>query len=156
MTRGYVSRWLLLGLALSAGLPLVAHWARRDRPAGCALDGVPIEALYRVRVLDRDGHAHDFCGPRCARLWLKRHARPVRAVRVTDETTGAEVDAGAAWYVRSAVATARAVGARVHVFARRADAERHAATFAGTVLEGDERPLPVERNAESPVQEGSR
>ncbi len=133
--------WCLAGLAVAVGLPLAAHWAR-PTPAGCALDGLPINAAYRVAVVDAAGGVHEFCCPRCAQLWLGRQATPPRAITVTDEATGREIDAAAAWYVRSSVVTMPSTGNGVHAFASRTDAEHHAATCAGTVLPEAEKPFP--------------
>jgi hypothetical protein len=131
-----------LGLVVVVGLPVLAHWLRREAAGGCALDGVPIDPAYRVEVVDAEGHTHAFCCPACARMWLRGQPASPRAVTVTDEATGRKIDAAAAHYVRSSVVTTPTTGNRIHVFASRADAERHAAAFAGAVLPDSERPLP--------------
>jgi hypothetical protein len=60
---------------------------------------------------------------------------------VTDETSGALISASEAWFVRSSVITNRVTRNRVHCFQSRADAERHAAAFAGEILSGNDRPF---------------
>jgi hypothetical protein len=132
---------LFLGLAAMVGLPVLGRLARRT-DTGCALDGAKIDPAYRVEVVDADGQTHAFCCVRCAEIWLRHRAAPPRAVRVTDEVSGEPVDAASAWFVRSSVVTRPATGNRVHAFRSRADAEKHAATFAGVVLEPAQRPLP--------------
>ena len=82
-----------------------------------------------------------FCCVRCAEIWLRGQPSPPRAVLVTDEESGEELDASAAWYVRSSVVTTPATGNRVHVFRSRADAERHADAYGGTVLARSEAPF---------------
>src|SRR5262249_57057291 len=74
------SRWLLLlaGLLVIVGLPVAGKWLRRQSEPRCALDGLKIEPLYRVRVVDRTGGSQDFCCIRCAGLWLGRHGGPPR------------------------------------------------------------------------------
>jgi hypothetical protein len=134
--------WVVVALAVVVGLPLAGHWARRPADPGCALDGAPVDPAYRVEVVDEQGQTHAFCCLTCARIWLHRHGTPPRAVTVTDESTGRPLDAADAHYVRSAVVTTPATGNRIHVFASRADAQRHADSFGGTVLEGSDRPLP--------------
>jgi endogenous inhibitor of DNA gyrase (YacG/DUF329 family) len=126
--------WALVGLAVVIGLPVAGWWARRSATPGCALDGMPIDPAYRVQVADADGHTYAFCCPRCAAIWLERRATQAVAVTVTDEASGEPVDAAAAWFVRSSVVTAPASGNRIHAFRDRADAERHAERFLGTVL----------------------
>jgi hypothetical protein len=137
------SRWLIvaLGLLIVVGLPLAGHWARSTSAARCALDGVAIDRLYQVRVVDADGHDHVFCCIHCATTWLGRQSESPRRVFVTDEVTGQELDAASAWFVRSLVVTSPHTGNRVHVFAHRADALRHAAAAPGTVLRGSENPF---------------
>jgi hypothetical protein len=132
--------WLGLGLAIVVGLPILGHWARRNTDPGCALDGVRIDPVYRVEIVADDDHRHVFCCIRCAEIWLQK--RPAaQAILVTDEPTGEPIDAGSAYYVRSGVVTTPTTGNRIHVFRHRADAERHAAQFLGTVLTGSERPF---------------
>jgi hypothetical protein len=129
------------GILLLAGLPIVGCWLRRSPQPCCALDGVRLEAVFRVRVQDHEGHSHEFCSVRCAELWLQRQPAPPRAIYVTDEATGQEIDAASAYYVRSQVVTAAPTGNRVHVFRRRSDAERHASVFGGMLLGSSERPF---------------
>ncbi len=131
----------LAGVAVVVGLPLAGKMARRHPAERCAYDGLPVPPLYRVRVVDRAGAAHPFCCVRCAGLWLARQSEPPAAVRVTDEASGAEIDAAAAVFVFSAVVTEPVTGNRVHAFRDRAAAEEHARAFAGAVLTGAERPF---------------
>jgi hypothetical protein len=140
------SSWIV-GLAvflLLAALAVVGHWARRDPVGGCALDGGHIEPRYRVRVLGAEGRDHEFCCIRCAELWLSRQRRRPRAVLVTDEASGREVEAASAYFVRSEVVSTPTTGNRVHAFAEACDAERHAAAARGRVLAGPERPFAAE------------
>jgi hypothetical protein len=133
--------WLvLLGLVVLI-LPVAGRYLRRGGPPRCALDGIPIDPVYRVRVVEDGGAAHDFCCPHCAELWLKQQGRPPRSITVTDESTHEPLDAAAASYARSMVVTQQANGNRIHVFGRRADAEKHAETFSGIVLGKSMRPF---------------
>jgi hypothetical protein len=140
------SRSLLLvaGLLVVVGLPLAGTWARRRPGDRCEFDGLPVEPRYRVRVADRAGGSHTFCCVRCAGLWLQRQGESPAAVRVTDEASGAEIDAAKAFFVRSTVVTDAITGNRVHVFGGRADAEEHARAYAGRALTGGERPFAPE------------
>jgi hypothetical protein len=123
------------------GLPLAGHRARRRAGDCCALDGVPIESVYRVRILDDQGQSSDFCCLKCAELWLKaQQARP-RTILVTDEVSGREVEADRAYFVQSTVVTTPTTGNHVHTFESEAAAQRHADRFGGIVLEGADRPF---------------
>src|SRR5437764_194865 len=135
-------KWItaLAGLLALAALPLLGHWARHAPAGRCSLDGVPITPVYRVRVRDHRGGDHGFCCIRCAELWLAR-SPPAHAVWVTDEASGHELDARAAFFVRSSVVTTPTTGNRVHAFARQEDAERHADVAHGRLLDGPERPF---------------
>jgi hypothetical protein len=136
------SRLLLLaGLVLIVGLPLAGRWARRQAEPRCALDGLVIEPLYRVRVVDRAGGSHVFCCIRCAGRWLARQAERPAAVYVTDEASREEIDAAAAHFVQSTVVTNPVTGSRTHVFRNLTDAEEHARLYAGWLLTGAERPF---------------
>ena len=130
-----------VGVLLVVGIPLAGRWARRDAGPRCAEDGVRVEARYRVRVVDRAGGSHEFCCPRCAGEWIARRPGEVAAVFVTDETTGEEVPAAAAWFVHSRVATDPVTGNRVRAFRDRAAAEAHVAAYGGRLLDRSERPF---------------
>ncbi len=137
------SEWVigLAGLLVLAALPVIGNRVRRPAGDRCALDGVRIDPLYRARVRDHEGRDHAFCCVRCAELWLSRQRPGPQAVYVTDEASGREVEATSAHFVRSTVVTVPTTGNRVHAFADRADAERHAETARGRVLVGPERPF---------------
>lgn len=135
---------LLTGLAyllFCALLPLSAHWLRQKNEARCALDGVLIEPLYKVRVVDSRGHDYSFCCIHCATHWLTKSNIEPRGVFVTDEASGKEIEAEAAHYVRSTMVTTPTTGNRVHAFAARADAERHAESCRGRILPEAETPF---------------
>ena len=141
---GTVGSLLRLGVVVYAGsllLMSVDLWARRQAGDGCALDGMAIQAPYRVDVTDARGQTHSFCCLRCAEIWMGQQAKPVLAIRVTDETSGEMIDAGEAHYVHSQVVTTPTTGNRIHAFRHLADAERHARRELGGVLSGSERPF---------------
>jgi hypothetical protein len=131
---------VLVGLIVVVGLPLAGHWARRSLVPRCALDGTRIEPLYRVRMQDSAGASHEFCCIRCALLWLERGHNP-QSIWVTDEVTGAEVDAGSACFVSSAIVTMPTTGNDVHAFGNPQDAAQHARVFRGALLTGADRPF---------------
>ena len=109
--------WLtaLVGALAVAAVAALGSWRRRP-DEGCALDGSHIDAIYRVRVIDRDGGQHDFCCVACARVWLGRQSSPPRAVYVTDEDSGELIDAQKAMYVQTWVVTTPITQNRIHVF----------------------------------------
>jgi hypothetical protein len=130
-----------VALVASAGLPIAGYLYRQDPGARCSLDGEEITPLFRVRIVDRAGHSHPFCCLRCAELWQQGQAARPRAVYVTDEISGREMAAHAAYFVHSRVAVPAATVNRIHAFAKRSDAEHHAATHGGRLLEATEAPF---------------
>jgi uncharacterized C2H2 Zn-finger protein len=132
---------LVVGLIVVVGLPVAGTLVRRARPAGCALDGSKIDEAYRVRIVDTEDGEHVFCCLRCAEMWLARQKAFPRAIMVTDETSGEEIDASSAWYVRSTVVTRATTGNCIHVFRSQTDAAKHAAENAGIVLPAKENPF---------------
>ncbi|MBM4072989.1 MAG: hypothetical protein FJ271_29295 [Planctomycetes bacterium] len=135
--------WMVAAVALAVSVSLVGSWLRGQRDECCQLDGMPLVAAYRVRVLDDREHSHVFCSVRCAEIWLRGRNMPTAKVYVTDETSGEELLAPNAHFVRSLVWTTRVSGNRVHVFRDRADAESHASQCRGTLLDDAQRPFAV-------------
>src|SRR5207244_7494431 len=79
---------VVLGLILIVvGLPVVGRLARQKEGHRCALDGVAIEPIYRVRILDDHNQSHEFCCVKCAQMWRTAHGGHPSAVLVTDETS---------------------------------------------------------------------
>jgi hypothetical protein len=132
---------VLMGLLVVVGLPLGGHWARRHAEPGCALDGTKLDPLYRIEIIDSEEARHVFCCPRCAQVWLERQPAPPRAITVVDESSGEQIPASTAYYVRSFVVTIPSTGNRIHAFRSRAAAEEHALTHTGTVLLESENPF---------------
>jgi hypothetical protein len=137
------TEWLagLVYLLVLGVLPLVGHWARSGAERTCAHDGEVIKPLYRVRVVDDHGRDVVFCCIHCAEAWLQRESTPPKAIWVTDETTGDEIEAASAYFVRSAVVTNPTTLNRIHVFRAESDAEEHARACNGRVLDAAERPF---------------
>jgi len=133
---------VVLGMILVVvGLPIIGHMARQKKENSCALDGVAIEPIYRVRIIDRQIQSYEFCCLKCAQLWLAAHDSTPLAVFVTDETGGKEIPAGQAHYAASTVVTMPTTGNRIHTFARESEAQKHADTFWGRVLRDKDRPF---------------
>jgi hypothetical protein len=137
------SSWIigLAGALLVAALPVAGNWVRRHADTRCALDGAKIDPSFEVRILDSRGQNHQFCCVHCAQWWLGHEREKPAAIFVRDESTGAELNASSAHFVRSLVTTKAATGNRVHVFRDIADAERHAELFRGTLLRDSARPF---------------
>lgn len=125
-----------LGLVVAAAVPPVGAALRASGAPRCALDGVRVTPETRARARLDDGRVEDFCGPACLAKRLRDPALAGARATVTDETSGAEIAAGSAWFVESAVTSVPANGSRLHAFAREEDARRHAAAHHGTVLGG--------------------
>lgn len=132
---------LALVSCLAVALPFWGAWSRRQQLPRCALDGAPIEPIYAVEIVPADRPTLRFCCLRCADFWCARQTLPPRETRVTDEVSGRMLDVKEAFFARSSVVTTPATGNRIHSFANRADAEIHAAEFAGRVLSGEWLPL---------------
>jgi len=148
MTKGRA--WLLrsgIVLLLVVAVPLVGKWLRRHDGPRCAVDGLVIDPLYRVRVVDGAGHSYSFCCVQCARRWWRRHADEPAEVFVTDETSATEMPADSAYFVDSTVITNPVTNNSIHVFRQRADAEVHARTFAGELLTDADRPFAREKKS---------
>lgn len=128
-------------MTLIAALPFVAHRLRSGGEERCAWDGLEIEPIYRVRIVEGPGITYTFCCLQCAELWLERRAVTPDGIRVTDEAGGSEIDATAANYVRSTIPTNAITGNRVHVFRSSQDAQKHAEAANGRRLLGAERPF---------------
>lgn len=137
------SWWLagLAGLILLAVLPFAAKTLRGDRGERCAWDGLELEPIYQVRVVEADGFTATLCCLRCAERWLQRRAGEGVRVIVTDEASGLELASTEAIYVRSSVVTNTITGERRHVFRRTEDATKHAEAAYGHRLLGVERPF---------------
>jgi hypothetical protein len=135
----------LLLLAVAA-LPIAA--ARlRPQVERCAMDGVEVMPAFRVRVEEADGGVRAFCGVRCAHSWIGHRGVPPRAVLVTDGPSGREIDARAAWFVRTLANRSGGAPDGIRVFAAREDAIRHAEAHGGVVLSGPDRPFAGEGEA---------
>jgi hypothetical protein len=131
----------LVGIVLALALPLFGHWLRQgNSSARCALDGRPIDRGQGVRIVEQDGHSARFCCIHCAEAWLARHSDRPKVILVADEARGEEIDARAAFFVRSFVLN-RATGSRIHVFRTEEEATRHAAQFHGSLLSGRQIPF---------------
>lgn len=122
---------------LVVAVPVVGSWLRRSADVGCAMDGVPVPALFAARVVDETGKSHRFCCITCAAEWAR--VGEVAAAYVMDEAGSGEIDVSSAYFVRSRVVTNAVTGNRVHAFRLEADAVAHARTFAGVILAGAER-----------------
>jgi hypothetical protein len=127
-------------LALGA-LPLAGHWSRSGAARTCANDGGVIKREYRVRIVDERGTDVLFCCIHCADSWLRKETAKPKAIWVTDETSGEEINANSAFFVRSLVETNPVTHNRIHAFHSTSDAEKHAQECNGEVLDGSDKPF---------------
>jgi len=137
------SPWIIrgIGLLIVIGLPILGTWLRRQSDGGCALDGVHIDPVFEVQIIDARDVENRFCCLQCAVWWAQRRGEKPSKVLVTDEASGRRFDAGSAYFVRSGVITNATTGNRVHVFQSQSQAEHHADMSRGTILNGSSRPF---------------
>ncbi len=135
---GIPQHWWRNAVALWAALPAITvvgiQW-RGSRENVCDWDGLPLDATYKVRVLDTQDSQHEFCCVQCAIFWLGEQQGNSFRIFVTDESSCEELLATKAYYVRSTAITNEVNGNRYHVFKKESDAIRHAASARGQVLE---------------------
>jgi hypothetical protein len=112
----------------------------------CCFDGLPIDPRHRVRIATADDsdNSLSFCSIGCAEGWVRASGASPRAVYVTDEPTGSEIDIRQATIVQSRVVVHAGTGDRRHVFRRTTDAASHAAQHQGRILAGKRRPFSAE------------
>jgi len=130
-----------LGLAVAALLPWLGQSIRRNAQVRCALDGAQINWTHAVSIISPQEGRSSFCSLACAEKWLRVSGVQPQQIRVTDEATGGELDAGLAFYVHSRVLTHAPTRERRHVFGSVAQARQHADDHRGRILQGDERPF---------------
>lgn len=131
----------LFWLLIVAALPFIGHLIRGDRGDRCDWDGLKIEPIYQVRVVEQSGVSFRFCCVQCSMRWWERRGAETSQVLVTDEISGQEIEASEAYFVRSLVSTNQVTGNRLHVFRDIADAQKHAEAADGRQLLDDERPF---------------
>lgn len=130
-----MKKWPVIIIVLFILAAVVSVSLKKSGGEKCALDGLRIEPIYQVDIATSDGETQKFCCIDCARKWLAANKGKISAVTVTDEITGKKVDASIAWFVESSVVTNPSTGNRIHVFAEKEDAARHAREFGGTVID---------------------
>ncbi len=119
--------WPLLFLA-AVVFGLAAGLADRPEADRCERCGAPSATIGRVRFILPDGGERVFCSIPCA---LAAPRPPGTRVLVTDEATGREVDADAAFFVESSAVSVSHNRTRIHAFASPADAEAHLKRHGG-------------------------
>ena len=143
--------WILALLAVAI-LPWAADRLRNGSER-CELDGVETAPAYRTVIVEADGTGHPFCGVRCAQLWMARHPAPPREILVTDCASGREFAADGAWFVRSYRTWGDGAPDAIRVFARRSDAEQHAAAYGGVMLQASDRPFRRRSDGDAPTRD---
>ncbi len=122
---------LVIATTISA---LVAYSRHVQTSATCSLDGSRIEPLYEVTIIQKDRSTSRFSCVLSARIWLGENSDQVFSIQVTDEITGQKIAAKDAYYVVSELITIPHTGNKIHVFARKAEAELHARQFKGKLV----------------------
>lgn len=128
-------------LALAVLLPVVGHRWRNGGVNRCAFDGARINPARAVAIDSKPHGLRQFCSLACAENWLQRSKTQPLQIWVTDESTGEQLDASEAFYVRSQVLAHAPTRDRRHVFGDLAAAQRHAEQYLGRLLERQEQPF---------------
>lgn len=129
-----MKKWPIIVIVIFILLALSTSLMKKSGGDVCALDAIKIEPIYQVDITVADGKTLKFCCIGCARKWLAGNKGKVEYITVTDEVTGKRIDASIAYFVESSIVTNQSTGNRIHVFAEKADAEKHAKEFGGTII----------------------
>jgi hypothetical protein len=120
---------VIIGAIAAAGGLMKGHMAVR-----CDYDGKRIQPIYEVDFEFEDGSMKRFCCIVCALMDLKDEEKKLKYITVVDEVSGKKIDDSLASFVESDVITIPHVKNRIHVFAEKSDAERHAHQFNGKLI----------------------
>lgn len=106
----------------------------------CAYDGTKIRPLYQADAFPADGTALSFCSIYCATRWLESNKDKVKYFMLTDEVTGQKFEPTLGYFVESDLVTIPEVKNRIHAFATKEDALKHAKQFHGKLIENPFKP----------------
>lgn len=141
-----MKKWPIIVVFIFLLVALATSLMKKSGGDVCALDAIKIEPIYQVDITlgnqhvgsstpSADGKTLKFCCIGCARKWLTGNKGKVEYITVTDEVTGKRIDASIAYFVESSIVTNQSTGNRIHVFADKADAEKHAKEFGGNIIQ---------------------
>ena len=125
----------LLGGVLGKKKPKVLTGKGKETAVRCAWDGIRLKPIYQVDAFLDDGSTATFCSIYCATRWLEKNKDKAIYLTVVDEVTGQKFDSTLGYYVESDVITVPEVKNRVHAFANKEDALKHARQFNGRLIE---------------------
>jgi len=139
MKRSHFITALIIAVSIST---LVVVFQNRSSSLKCSLDGVRIDPLYEVTIIQEGETSYSFSCILSAQIWLMEKSEPLSSIWVTDEMTGEKIKAELAYYVESDTITTPHTGNRIHVFAKKTEAESHAQEFKGKIVKN---PLRVQQ-----------
>ena len=125
----------LLGGILGKRTTEVGKEGREEVAERCSYDGTRLNPVYQVDALLDDGSTRSFCSIYCATRWFEGNKDKVIYLTVVDEMTGEKFDSTLGHFVESDVITVREVKNRIHAFANREDALKHAQQFNGKLVD---------------------
>lgn len=106
----------------------------------CSYDGTKIKPLYQVDVFLNDNTGLSFCSIYCASRWFESNKDKVKYFMLTDEVTGQKFESTLGYFVESDLVTIPEVRNRIHAFATKEDALKHAKQFDGKLIENPFKP----------------
>jgi NitT/TauT family transport system substrate-binding protein len=135
---------IFVGLLVVAAIALLGGVLGKKRPkvltgkeetaVRCAWDGTRLKPIYQVDAFLDQGSTATFCSIYCATRWFEKNKDKVIYLTVVDEVTGQKFDSTLGYYVESDVITVPEVKNRVHAFASKEDALKHARQFNGKII----------------------
>jgi NitT/TauT family transport system substrate-binding protein len=135
---------IFVGLLVVAAIALLGGVLGKKRPkvltgkeetaVRCAWDGTRLKPIYQVDAFLDHGSTATFCSIYCATRWFEKNKDKVIYLTVVDEVTGQKFDSTLGYYVESDVITVPEVKNRVHAFASKEDALKHARQFNGKII----------------------
>ena len=125
-------RFILVALLIVAG---VVSLRKAKEARTCAFDGAKIKSIFQVDISDQDGGVRSFCSVYCARRWHQGNKPKIASICVRDEVTAKEISASEVIFVESKKFTTRHNKCRIHTFANKDDALRHAQQYQGKIIE---------------------
>ena len=102
MKRSHFITALIIATSISSFVVIFQHHLS---PLRCSLDGILIDPLYEVTIIQKDNTLYNFSCILSARVWLIENSGRPSSIWVTDEATGKKIRAELAYYVESDVIT---------------------------------------------------